>query len=562
MVGESNKIFVDEQQPVEEPKNNEPNSWKNWDTKKRIKVVAIVTIKVLSLLMLLYLFVCALDLMSSGFRLVGGKATGKVFAEGAILSNPIAGLMIGLLTTVLVQSSSTSTSIIVAMVSSETLSVQRAIPMVMGANIGTSVTNTLVALTQSGNREEFRRAFAGATVHDMFNWLSVLVLLPLEIVSGMLFHLTDGITKLINFKRNSNSNPEFLTVITKPLTERIVQLDRKAIQTLALQPNRTDINILKRYCSFKNESDNGTFSLVPNRHCSFLFAKVPWAEWIIGLVLLLIAIICLCFCLIVLVKILQSLLKGTVKNLIFKVVNSNLPGRSRYFTPYLAILVGCILTILVQSSSIFTSTLTPLVGLGIITVDRVYPFTLGSNIGTTVTGIMAALTASSNELKNSIQIALCHTFFNIFGILLWFPIPFMRFPIPMAKKLGEITATYRWFAVVYIIAAFFLIPLIVFGLSLAGWYVFGGVLGPIALILIAVVVINLLQSYRPQWLPNVLKTWSWLPRPLRTLAWYDEHLCGRRCCCCCCGKTRVEPTTNEYLHKNESYTQADNVDYL
>lgn len=74
------------------------------------------------------------------------------------------------------------------------------------------------------------------------------------------------------------------------------------------------------------------------------------------------------------------------------------------------------MTILVQSSSIFTSTLTPLVGLGIITVERVYPFTLGSNIGTTVTGILAALTATSQkELRNSIQIALCHTFFNIIG---------------------------------------------------------------------------------------------------------------------------------------------------
>lgn len=74
------------------------------------------------------------------------------------------------------------------------------------------------------------------------------------------------------------------------------------------------------------------------------------------------------------------------------------------------------MTILVQSSSIFTSTLTPLVGLGVITVERVYPFTLGSNIGTTVTGILAALTASTpQDLRNSLQIALCHTFFNIIG---------------------------------------------------------------------------------------------------------------------------------------------------
>lgn len=61
-----------------------------------------------------------------------------------------------------------------------------AIPIVMGANIGTSVTNTIVALGQIKDKNDFRRAFAGATVHDMFNWMSVIVLLPLEVVSGLL----------------------------------------------------------------------------------------------------------------------------------------------------------------------------------------------------------------------------------------------------------------------------------------------------------------------------------------------------------------------------------------
>ncbi|CAF4348546.1 unnamed protein product, partial [Rotaria sp. Silwood2] len=478
--------------------------------KDRIKFIILLILRLIGLLALLYLFVCSLDLMSSAFRLIGGKLTGKVFAEGAILSNPIAGLMIGLLTTVIVQSSSTSTSIVVSMVSSSILPVKQAIPIIM-ANIGTSVTNTLVALTQSvcilllrrlnqniiffkGKREEFSLAFAGATVHDMFNWLTVLILLPIEIASNMLYHLTESITKSINLKRNPNSNPEFLTAITKPLTQRIIQLDNHVIEAIALGNASADISLLKRYCSFKNESVNDTFIQVPDKYCSFLFVKVQWADWLIGLVLLIISLVCLCLCLFLLVKILQSLLKGAVKNIIFNVVNTDFPGIFKHLTPYLAILVGCILTILVQSSSIFTSTLTPLVGLGVITIERVYPFTIGSNIGTTITGIMAALTATSEkDLRNSLQIALCHTFFNIIGILIWFPIPFMRFPIPMAKKLGEITAKYRWFAVLYIVCSFFLIPLIVFGLSLAGWYVFGGVLGPIVLVIILIILINILQ---------------------------------------------------------------------
>lgn len=64
------------------------------------------------------------------------------------------------------------------------LDVRQAIPIVMGANIGTSVTNTLVSIGQITDVGDFRRAFAGATVHDMFNWLAVIVLLPIEVLTG------------------------------------------------------------------------------------------------------------------------------------------------------------------------------------------------------------------------------------------------------------------------------------------------------------------------------------------------------------------------------------------
>ena len=104
------------------------------------------------------------------------------------------GLMIGVLGTVLVQSSSTFTSIIVAAIGGANLKVRIAVPMLMGANIGTSVTNTLVAMTQIGNKKEFERAFSAATVHDMFNWATVLVLFPIEVnpysrIHNHFFHL-------------------------------------------------------------------------------------------------------------------------------------------------------------------------------------------------------------------------------------------------------------------------------------------------------------------------------------------------------------------------------------
>ena len=89
--------------------------------------------------------------------------------------------MIGVLGTVLVQSSSTFTSIIVAAIGAG-MDVHIAVPMIMGANIGTSVTNTLVAMTQIGKRDEFERAFAAATVLDMFNWSTVIILFTIEVL--------------------------------------------------------------------------------------------------------------------------------------------------------------------------------------------------------------------------------------------------------------------------------------------------------------------------------------------------------------------------------------------
>ena len=88
--------------------------------------------------------------------------------------------MIGILGTVLVQSSSTFSAIIVAAIGSG-LPIRWSVPMIFGANIGTSVTNTLVAMTQIGNRDEFERAFSAATVHDMFNWATVIILFTVEV---------------------------------------------------------------------------------------------------------------------------------------------------------------------------------------------------------------------------------------------------------------------------------------------------------------------------------------------------------------------------------------------
>ncbi|XP_075705598.1 sodium-dependent phosphate transport protein 2B isoform X2 [Rhinoderma darwinii] len=536
--------------------------WSEMNTKQRVLSVLLSITKGVLLLTLLYFFVCSLDVLSSAFQLVGGKAAGDIFKNHSVLSNPVAGLVIGVLVTVLVQSSSTSTSIVVSMVSSGLLTVRTAIPIIMGANIGTSVTNTIVALMQSGDRNEFRRAFAGATVHDFFNWLSVLVLLPIEIASGYLYHLTSAIVKTFNIQSGEDA-PDMLKVITEPLTKGIIQLDKNVIQAIANGDLAAqNMSLIKRECGYKewmNSSVPGKENCTINRlcweddndvvwtevfetvkfTCSHIFASTDLPDLAVGLILLALSLIVLCLCLILIVKLLNSMLKGQVSVIIRKIINTDFPFPFSWLTGYLAMLVGAGMTFIVQSSSVFTSAMTPLIGIGVISIERAYPLTLGSNIGTTTTALLAALASPGETLQNAVQIALCHFFFNISGILVWYPIPFMRLPIRLAKGLGDKTAKYRWFAVVYLIMCFFLLPLAIFGLSVAGWQALVGVAVPIVFVIIVVIIISVLQSKCPRVLPNILKTWDFLPKWMHSLKPWDIWMsalslfCGRYFCCCC-----------------------------
>ncbi|KAM5192519.1 sodium-dependent phosphate transport protein 2B isoform 1-T1 [Mantella aurantiaca] len=536
--------------------------WKEMTTKQRIMSVLMSITRFILLVALLYFFVCSLDVLSSAFQLVGGKAAGDIFKNHSVLTNPVAGLVIGVLVTVLVQSSSTSTSIVVSMVSSGLLTVRTAIPIVMGANIGTSVTNTIVALMQSGDRNEFRRAFAGATVHDFFNWLSVLVLLPIEIASGYMYHLTNVIVRSFHIQTGEDA-PDMLKVITEPLTKGIIQLDKKVIQEIANgNPAAKNMSLIKRNCGAKtwvNSTVLGAENCTENRlcwtdennvtwteiqeqvkvTCGHMFAYSDLPDLAVGLILLALSLLVLCVCLILIVKLLNSMLKGQVSVMIKKVINTDFPFPFSWLTGYLAILVGAGMTFIVQSSSVFTSAITPLIGIGVISIERAYPLTLGSNIGTTTTALLAALASPGDTLQNSVQIALCHFFFNISGIIIWYPIPFMRIPIRLAKGLGNVTANYRWFAIVYLIMCFFLLPLAVFGLSIAGWQILVGVCVPIVFVIIVIIIINILQSKCPRVLPNFLKTWDFLPLWMHSLEPWDSWItqatlfCGRRCCCCC-----------------------------
>ncbi|XP_015246423.1 PREDICTED: sodium-dependent phosphate transport protein 2A [Cyprinodon variegatus] len=507
----------------------------------KIKQLLIKLSKIPLLFILLYFFICSLDTLSSAFQLAGGKVAGDIFRDNAVLSNPVAGLVVGILVTVLVQSSSTSTSIVVSLVASGLLEVKLAVPVIMGSNIGTSVTNTIVAMMQAAERNEFQRAFAGATVHDCFNWLSVLVLLPLEVMSGIITRLSQQLVSVFKLQAEEEA-PELLKIITEPLTKLIIQLDKCVITEIALgNEGLRNRSLVKEWCptdtalSAANRSvincELGSESLSTHVKCRHLFASTELSDLTVGLILLAASLAALCTCLLLLVKLLNSLLQGQVAKVIHKVINTDLPHPFGWLAGYIAMFVGAVVTFVVQSSSVFTSTMTPLVGIGIISLERAYPLTLGSNIGTTATALLAALASPGNKLAASIQIALCHLFFNVFGILLWYPIPFMRLPIRMAYVLGERTAKYRWFAVLYLLLCFLLLPSLVLALSLAGWRVMAGVGGPFLGVTIFIAAVNMAQAHSPQHLPTKLRTWDFLPKWMHSLKPLDRLITKATICC-------------------------------
>ncbi|OWK10241.1 hypothetical protein Celaphus_00005037 [Cervus elaphus hippelaphus] len=460
-------------------------SWKELSTAGRALRVLVGFLKACGLLGGLYLFICSLDILSSAFQLLSSKVTGDIFKDNVVLSNPLAGLVIGVLVTVLVQSSSTSSSIVVSMVASKLLTVRASVPIIMGVNVGTSFTSTLVSMAQSGDRDEFRRAFGGSAVHGIFNWLTALVLLPLESAAAPLERLSVLTLGAASLQPGGHA-PDILKVLTRPLTHLIVQLDADVL-TGSATGNTTNRSLIKRWCGTREQTTAGNSS-----HCG-------------------------------------AAAGGPCPGKNGSASEEPLPCEARP-AGYLAILVGASLTFVLQSSSVFTSAIVPLIGVGVISLERAYPLFLGSNTGTTTTALLAALASPSDRLLSAVQVALIHFCFNLVGILLWYVVPILRLPIPLAKHFGNLTASYRWVAVAYLLLCFLLLPLAAFGLSLAGAAVLAAVGGPLVVLVLLVALVTVLQRHRPAWLPRRLRSWAWLPPWLRSLEPWDRLV---RCCCPC-----------------------------
>lgn len=349
-----------------------------------------VALKLLGILALLYLFILSITLLGASFNLAGKETALAIFGT---TTNPIVGLLIGLLATAIIQSSSTTTSMIVILVGGGLLSFESAIPMVMGANIGTTVTNTLVSLAHITRGDEFKRAFAGAIVHDLFNICSVVVLLPLQANFNIIGRSAHFLEELLEgFGGLKFSSP--LAAITKPIAKQIIHLT----------------------------------------------GDTAWLSALLSVLLLFVALRYL-------VKLLKSMVLSRVEKFFQRYI---------FRTAFLSFVLGIGLTTLVQSSSITTSLVVPLLGAGVLTLTQVFPYMMGANVGTTVTAFLASFVIGNPE---AVSVAFAHLLFNVYGMAIFWPLK--TIPITLSVKVADSAQRSRLLPVVYIIIMFFALPALI-----------------------------------------------------------------------------------------------------
>lgn len=296
-----------------------------------------IATKLVVVIISIMLFLLSIELMGISISALAGGVTEDI---SKVTSNPFIGLFIGLLSTALLQSSSTTTSIAVAAVASGAISLQHAIPIIMGANVGTTITSTIISMSYISKHKEFRRAVAAGTAHDFFNILTVILLFPLEVKYRLLEKSSALITSVFNIEKSE--------------------------ETLNLEFG---------------------ISSIFNAAINWLVTNIgPIISLLLGVILL---FICIKFISKWLYKILIGSTKDRFENMVFK-------------NKYRAFGWGLVITSVAQSSSLTTSLIVPLVATGKVKVKKAFQFIMGANIGTTLTALLAAVFQSEAAISLAI----------------------------------------------------------------------------------------------------------------------------------------------------------------
>lgn len=356
---------------------------------KQIKTVFLF----ISFLTAIYLFLVGINSLSTALTLFNAPFAKSLFLE---IQNPFVGFFVGILATALMQSSSATNSLAITMVGSEIISLQQVIPIIMGANIGTTVTNTMVALGTILKTDEFKRAFAASTIHDFFNILTALILFPIELK----FHLIEK-SALSLYHALMSNNIKLTTPFQSPIK-------------IAIESTSKQIHLL--------------FSGNPS-----IFFLVSLGL-IIAMLMLIINILKYSF---------LDQMKHSFKKRIFN-------------SPFKSWSIGAFFTFIVQSSSITTSLAIPFASNGILTLEQIYPYTVGANFGTGFTTFLAAL--SLNRI--AFVAALATILFDLISSCLIYPLPVLgSIPLWLSKKFANISSRHKIIPIIYLLILFILLPM-------------------------------------------------------------------------------------------------------
>lgn len=353
----------------------------------------------------IYVLITAVNVIGSGFQMATGDQAEALFS---FATNPLVGLMVGVVATALIQSSTTTTSVTVGLVAGG-LPLSVAIPIILGANIGTTLTNSLVSLGLVKEKASFRRGFAAATVHDFYNLIAVAIFLPLEIMFGILERAS---TAVAGFAAGSDGGPAAAV-----------------------------------FSALSSAVKGATSPLANGIEYSLNWLPEMWQ----GIALSVLGVLLILLVINFIGKLLKVLLVGRAKHMLHTAI-----GRG----PLAGIGSGALITAMVQSSTTTTSLVVPLAGSGAFTLKQIYPFTLGANIGTTLTALVAAFAFDGPEGQIALTAALVHVIFNLLAITVIFGLPVLRdLPPRGAAWLADLAAEKKVYAAVWVLGVFLVLPL-------------------------------------------------------------------------------------------------------
>lgn len=328
-------------------------------------------------------------------------------------TTPLVGLAVGILATAVIQSSTTTTALTVTAVGVGAVSVPVAIPIIMGANIGTTLTVFIVSFSYLGRRKQFRQAFASAGLHAWFNFLMVVLLLPIELLFQPLQRLSGGLTtSVLDGELNVSETGNFVNAIFQPLIDLL--------------------------------GTRGLFTIIADPVIGAVLCIALGSVMIFGAVRMITAQ-------------LRILMAAATRTLL---------ERSSGASDAIGFLTGVSGTMSLQASTVTISSLIPFAAAGSLRLREILSITLGANVGTTLTSLLVALTLPGSMGGFALQAAMVHVLFNVSGTLLVLLIPpFRNLIITLAQQVSQLAGRSYTTAFAALLTSYILLPTGVIALS-------------------------------------------------------------------------------------------------